>query len=97
MKVRRSERHNIKRNHMLWEIADELCFKSKNIYNYANYIIRQEFITNHKWIHYNELAGIMKDTEPYRDLGSNVGQQTLKVLDKNWKSFLLNLLLTPLP
>ena len=30
---------------------------------------------------------LCKDSEPYKDLGSNVGQQTLKILDKNWKSF----------
>lgn len=29
----------------------------------------------------------MKDSEPYKDLGSNVGQGTLRILDKNWKSF----------
>jgi hypothetical protein len=27
---------------------DDLCFLSKNLYNYCNYLIRQEFINNHK-------------------------------------------------
>lgn len=30
---------------------------------------------------------MVKTSEPYRDLGSNVGQQTLRILDQNWKSF----------
>jgi len=87
MKLNRVEQHIIKKNNSIWKLIDELCWKSKNVYNYANYIVRQEFIKNNKWIRYNELARIVKDSEPYRDLGSNVGQQTLKLLDQNWKSF----------
>ena len=30
---------------------------------------------------------LCKEGSDYRDLGSNVGQQTLRLLDKNWKSF----------
>ena len=86
MKVNRVEQHLIKKSDGIYKIIDDLCFKSKNVYNYANYIVRQEFIKNNRWIRYNELASIMKDTEPYKDLGSNVGQQTLRLLDKNWKS-----------
>ena len=71
----------------IWKLIDSYSFKSKNLYNYANYIIRQEFINNGRWIKYNELFQLCKESEPYKDLGSNVGQQTLRLLDKNWKSF----------
>lgn len=68
------------------------------MYNYGNYIIRQEFIQTSKekeeglrenanWIKYNELFKLCKDSDPYRELGSNVGQATLRKLDKTWKSF----------
>lgn len=87
MKVNRVEQHIIKKNDLSWKLIDDLCFKSKNLYNYANYIIRQEFINNNRWIHYNELFQLCKDSEPYKDMGSNVGQQTLRMLDKNWESF----------
>lgn len=70
-------------------MIDKLCFKSKNLYNYANFIIRQEFINNKKIIRYNLLFQLVKESEPYKDLGSNVGQATLRLLDKNWKSFLV--------
>lgn len=66
---------------------DDLCFKSKNLYNYSNYIIKQEFITNRKWIRYNQLFQVVKESKDYLDIGSNVGQAILKVLDRNWKSF----------
>lgn len=87
MKTQRAEQHNIKRNHPMYSFIDAYCFKSKNLYNYANYIIRQEFINNNKWIQYNELFSLVKDSEPYKDIGSNTGQGTLRILDKSWKSF----------
>ena len=87
MKVQRCEQHNIKLDSEFGKFIDDYCFKSKNLYNYANYIIRQEFINNDKWIKYNELFQLVKDSEPYKDIGSNTGQGTLRILDKNWKSF----------
>lgn len=87
MIVKRVEQHIIKLNSEFGKFVDSYCFKSKNLYNYANYVIRQEFINNNKWIRYNELFQLVKESEPYKDLGSNVGQETLRILDKSWKSF----------
>lgn len=98
MKTNRVEQHRIKKNHKFFPIIDDLCWKSKNMYNYGNYIIRQEFIETSKekeqglresanWIRYNKLFDMVKDSEPYKDLGSNVGQATLRKLDNNWVSF----------
>lgn len=89
--MNRVEKHIIKRNNKYYKILDEYCFKSKNLYNYANYIIRQEFINNGKWIRYNELDKIVKNKEndfDYKNMPiSSSSQQCLKLLDKNWKSF----------
>jgi putative transposase len=87
IKVHRVEQHKIKFNSDFGKFIDEYCFKSKNLYNYANYIVRQEFISNNNWIRYNKLFELAKESEPYKDLGSNVGQGTLRILDKAWKSF----------
>lgn len=86
-KVQRCEQHNIKYGTDFYKFIDEMCFKSKNLYNYANYIIRQEFINNGNWIKYNQLFQLVKESEPYKDIGNNTGQGTLRVLDKNWKAF----------
>ena len=45
-KVTRTEQQIIRNSHPMWKIIDEMCFNSKNLYNYANYIIRQEYIEN---------------------------------------------------
>lgn len=90
-KVTRTEQHVIKNKDPSWKVIDQLSFKSKNLYNHANYIIRQEFINNNKWIQYNKLFHLIKNSEHYKNIGSNVGQQTLKVLDKTWKSFFVSI------
>jgi len=87
MLASRTEQHIISKSHPCWKLIDEYCFRSKNLYNYANYIVRQEFIHNRRWIKYNELFQLCKEGEDYKSLTSNVGQQTLRLLDKNWKSF----------
>lgn len=98
MKVTRSERHRIKNNSPFFGVVDDLCWKSKNMYNYGNYIVRHEFIRTSKekekglrenanWIKYNELFDLCRDSDSYKALGSNVGQAILRKLDKNWKSF----------
>ena len=71
----------------MWKMCDELCFKSKNLYNYANYIQRQRFINNENIIKYNELSQLLNKHETFTSLGSNSAQHTLKMLDKTWKSF----------
>lgn len=81
------ERHIIKRTHKSYKEIDELSFKSKNLYNYANYIIRQEFIKTKKYINYNEIEKQLKNHETYKELPAKVSQQILMVLDKNWQSF----------
>lgn len=71
----------------MWKVIDELCLKSKNVYNYGNYVIRQEFINTGKWIRYKDLSKQIKHSDCFKELGSNSAQMTLRRLDKNWKSF----------
>ena len=44
-------------------------------------------IEDARWIQYNELFQLCKESDCYKCIGSNVGQATLRKLDKNWKSF----------
>lgn len=87
-KAMRTEKHNINRGSPLWKVCDELCFQSKNLYNYANYIIRQNFINKEGIIKYNDLWNMMKTEQVFKDIGSNSGQHTLKLLCRDWKSFM---------
>ena len=94
------ERHIIKKNNPYFKEMDSICFLSKNLYNMANYIIRQEFITtskekelglveNAKWIRYGEIQKILQNSKniDYCALPAKVSQHVLRNLDKNWQSF----------
>ena len=82
--VKRTEQILLKQN----PILADLCHKSKNLYNEANYIIRQEFFAWGKWIRYETLYYIMLELEDnYKALPAQTSQQILKLLDKSWKSF----------
>ncbi|MED3757374.1 transposase [Geobacillus stearothermophilus] len=85
--VTRVEQHQINSYHYLYHYCNDLCFKSKNLYNYANYIVRQEFINNNEWIRYNSLDKMLKHKQVYKELPAQTSQQILRLLDKNWKSF----------
>ena len=65
----------------------EVCHLSKNLYNEANYIVRQEFISTGKWTRYYALCKALKDSENYTSLPAQTAQQVLRGVDHAWKSF----------
>ena len=87
MKVQRTERKVIRKDHPKFKIIDEMCFHSKSLYNEANYKIRHEFIENGKYINYYEMNKEFKTHENYKSCMSQPANCTLRVLEKNWKSY----------
>lgn len=87
IKVLRIEQHNINKSHIAFKTVDNLCFKSKNVYNTVNYLVRQEFINNKKWLRSNELDKLMQNENCYYELGSQASQKIIQLLDQNWISF----------
>jgi putative transposase len=66
---------------------DELTFKTKNLYNKVNYIVRQEFINNGNWLRKFYLFNICKDLDEYKALPTRVSRCVIRTLDANWKGF----------
>ena len=146
MIVNRVEQHIISQKHPLFNFIDNYSFLTKNLYNYANYHVRQVFIitsklsdgesiteeqqifldninnkvieynkvkegnfkkakakgkvdydkkfepldffhSDHKYINYDFLQFIMKDSKDYKAIMAQPAQQVLRLLDKNWISF----------
>lgn len=87
MKVNRIETIIIKEGHPKFKIIDEQCFHSKNLYNEANYVIRQQFIENGEYIPYKKMNFDFKTHENYKLTFSQPANCTLRLLDKNWKSY----------
>lgn len=88
-----AEQHNIKKSDPRYEELDNLLFLSKNLYNAGLYTIRQHYFNTKKFLNYYSLSSIMaKDNNiDYRMLPSKVSQQTLKILNGNFKSFFSHL------
>lgn len=87
MKVQRAETIIIKKSHPKFKIIDEMCFHSKNLYNEANYVIRQKFIESGEYINYYDMSKEFKTHENYKACFSQPANCTLRLLDKNWKSY----------
>lgn len=91
MIVQRVEKHMIKKDSKHYNLLNDFCAKSKNLYNHANYVIRNEFCNSEKYIKYNNLDKILKQDLEYDDYRqmptAQSSQQVLRLLDKNWKSF----------
>jgi len=66
---------------------DDLTFKCKNLYNKANYIIRNEFINNGKYILKFDMFTLLKDDIEYKSLPTRVSRNVLRILDGNWRGF----------
>lgn len=82
------EQHIIGRNDTRYAVIDAAAFASKNLYNAANYLVRQTFIYTGVWLHYETVYHQMKTHEAYHALPTKVSQQVMKLLDKNWKAYL---------
>lgn len=89
----RVEKHIIKSSNAFFSMLIDFCHKSKNLYNHANYLVRQAFTSqdNSKWIRYTELDKLLKADEEYPDYKemptAQSAQQILRLLDSNWKAF----------
>jgi IS605 OrfB family transposase len=81
------ERHVISRADPRFAVIDAASFASKNLYNAANYIVRQSFIQEGVYLNYHEMHRRMKDHEAYQALPAKVAQWALRLLDRNWQSF----------
>ena len=73
--MRLVERHQIRRNHNLYKLCNELCFQSKNLYNAALYEYRQSFIDKNRknlnWVEINKLFNNNNQYD-YRQLPAKV-------------------------
>lgn len=87
MKVQRAERKIIRKDHPKFKVIDEMCFHAKNLYNEANYTIRQEFINNNRYIGCYEMNSEFKTHDNYKLCMSQPANCVLRTLEKNWKSY----------
>jgi len=90
-RIFRVEQYIIKKDNQYYQMFEDFTHKAKNLYNHANYLVRQEFINTGKWLRYQDLNKILRADIQYPDY-KNMGnvqsaQQVLRILDSNWSNF----------
>ena len=70
-----------------YNVLKEQCRISKNLKNQVLYETRQKFFFDKSYLNYNEVYKILKTSDNYKLLQSNMAQQIMKKVDAEFKSF----------
>jgi putative transposase len=83
--MRLVEQHVIRHSDLRYAAIDRAAFASKNLYNAANYVVRQAYI--HEGIYFNVAAvfHLIKAHEAYCALPRTVSNDVLRQLDHDWR------------
>jgi putative transposase len=81
------EQHVIKQLDPRFALIDQAAFASKNLYNQANYQIRQAFIHEGKYLSYAAIFHRLKHQQAYCALPRKVSNAILIQLHTNWMAF----------
>src|SRR5215831_17338766 len=75
--MRRVEQQVIEQSHPQYRAMDALAFASKNLWNLANYHVRQSFLSQHTYLTNSATFHLLKETEAYQALPAKVANQVL--------------------
>jgi putative transposase len=81
------EQHIISKNDPSYEAIDQAAFASKNLWNAANYVVRQSFIHEGIYLDNVKVFQQIKSHEAYQALPRKVSNQVLIQLHKAWVAF----------
>ncbi len=81
------EQHVIKRGDPRYTQIDEAAFASKNLWNLANYSVRQSFIFEHTYLDNTAVYHLVKSSDAYKALPAKVSNQVLIQLHTAWLDF----------
>jgi len=81
------EQHVIRKTDLRFAAIDQAAFASNNLYNAANYLVRQSFIHEGICLTYAEVFHRIKEHEAYCALPRKVSNDALRQLERNWRAF----------
>jgi len=85
------EQHVIRDSNPRYAAIDRAAFASKNLYNAANYLVRQAYIHEGVWLTFAAVYHRIKDHEAYCALPRKVSNDVLRQLDHDWRAFFAEL------
>ena len=81
------EQHIISKSDPRFQRIDEMAFASKNLWNLANYSVRQSFLFEHIYLNNTAVYHLVKSSDAYQGLPRKVSNQVLIQLDTAWSAF----------
>lgn len=69
------------------DVLKQMCHLSKNMFNVGLYNARQYFFQERKYLRYEGNYHYAKENENYKALPTDIAQQTLKIVDRSFRSF----------
>ena len=85
--MRLVEQHVIRDTDPRYAAIDRAAFASKNLYNAANYLVRQSYIFEGVYLNFAVVFHRIKDSDAYCALPRKVSNDVLRQLDRDWHSF----------
>jgi putative transposase len=81
------EQHVIRATDPRYAAIDRAAFASKNLYNAANYLVRQAYVHEGVYLTFAAVYHSIKDHEAYCALPRKVSNDVLRQLDRDWRAF----------
>ena len=85
--MRRVEQQVIEQSHPHYRAIDTMAFASKNLWNLANYQVRQSFVFQQRYLNNVAIFHLLKETDAYHALPAKVANQVLLQLHHAWTAF----------
>jgi putative transposase len=85
--MKQVEQHVIEKRHPQFRAIDEMALASKNLWNLANYHVRQAFLFEHTYLDNTAIFHRIKHTDAYKALPAKVANQVLVQVHEAWKAF----------
>jgi putative transposase len=85
--MRLVEQHRIDKGDPRFALLDAAALASKNLWNAANYLVRQSFIVEHVYRDTVHVFHLIKSHDAYKALPAKVSNHVLMQLHQAWKAF----------
>ena len=83
------EQHIVKKNSPWYKELSEMLWRSKNLYNSTTYAVRQHYFETKKYLNYTQIQKKFQQErqQDYEAMPRKVSQQTMRMVDQNFRSF----------
>ncbi|WP_297184200.1 transposase [Thermococcus sp.] len=82
-----TQKNHLRVDKKTYKLLRILSHLSKDLYNLTLYVTRQHYELNGSFLPFVRAYHLVKDSEPYKLLPSQVAQQTMKIVERNYRSF----------